>query len=535
MTDGDSSAKKLRVLFFAVLGVVVLFRLWFASSLPLSGDEAYHWEWSRHLAAGYYDHPPLTAFLIRFSTEVCRVSSELSVRLPAILLLAGVALLGRAHAVRIALRRGASPGPAGRAGFWAGMLLLIVPLFAGTGMYMSTDPPAVFFWMLSLYLLDRALVGGKWPDWILAGVAAGLAVQGKFLAVFFAPAAAVTLLLCPAVRRRLLTPRPYVAALAGLAVCVPCLYWNATHEWATFMFNFVYRHKEAALTLRHLPQSLGGQVAALSPGVWIIAVGSLGWGVREVWRRREAGMTLLVATALCPHAYFVYASLWRRVSIHWPMVGWVPALILVGVAWSETSSGAGPWRVAGRRLSIAVCLFITVGMHALVHMPPKLIRVVLAARDDISPTQAGWAYERFGWDEIGARVEAARNELLDQQGPGQEGVFILCNEYGLAADIGFYTPSQLQTHLWAPRRRHGQNYRFWDDYGAMAGQDAVFVTKHARSTERALPGLRMHFEAVAEPEEVAIRIAGEQVRSFFLVRCRRFDGVRPAFLDGPMR
>src|SRR5271165_4561992 len=35
-----------------------------AFSVPLTGDEAYYWEWSRHLALGYVDHPPGVAYTI---------------------------------------------------------------------------------------------------------------------------------------------------------------------------------------------------------------------------------------------------------------------------------------------------------------------------------------------------------------------------------------------------------------------------------------------------------------------------------------
>src|SRR5579871_5953924 len=38
--------------------------------LPLSADEAYHWLWSKHLAAGYFDHPPMIAWLIRAGTAL---------------------------------------------------------------------------------------------------------------------------------------------------------------------------------------------------------------------------------------------------------------------------------------------------------------------------------------------------------------------------------------------------------------------------------------------------------------------------------
>jgi hypothetical protein len=35
-----------------------------AAKVPLTGDEAYYWEWAKHLALGYADHPPMVAYLI---------------------------------------------------------------------------------------------------------------------------------------------------------------------------------------------------------------------------------------------------------------------------------------------------------------------------------------------------------------------------------------------------------------------------------------------------------------------------------------
>ncbi|HEX6966986.1 MAG TPA: hypothetical protein VF166_14435, partial [Gemmatimonadaceae bacterium] len=39
-------------------------RLVLAARIPLVPDETYYWEWSRHLAAGYFDHPPAIALFI---------------------------------------------------------------------------------------------------------------------------------------------------------------------------------------------------------------------------------------------------------------------------------------------------------------------------------------------------------------------------------------------------------------------------------------------------------------------------------------
>ena len=67
------------------VAVLLLLRLAMAALLPLSADEAYYWLWSRHLAAGYYDHPPAIAFVIRFGTWLLG-DTELGVRLGGVLL-----------------------------------------------------------------------------------------------------------------------------------------------------------------------------------------------------------------------------------------------------------------------------------------------------------------------------------------------------------------------------------------------------------------------------------------------------------------
>src|SRR5690242_6300149 len=64
---------------------LVLMRLVAAALTPLTFDEAYYWIWSKHLAGGYYDHPPMVAIVIRLGTMIAG-DSELGVRLVSILL-----------------------------------------------------------------------------------------------------------------------------------------------------------------------------------------------------------------------------------------------------------------------------------------------------------------------------------------------------------------------------------------------------------------------------------------------------------------
>src|SRR5260221_2570641 len=64
---------------------LVALRLGAAAWTPLTFDEAYYWMWSKHLAGGYYDHPPGVAAVIRLGTMIAG-DTELGVRLVSILL-----------------------------------------------------------------------------------------------------------------------------------------------------------------------------------------------------------------------------------------------------------------------------------------------------------------------------------------------------------------------------------------------------------------------------------------------------------------
>src|SRR5215475_14933760 len=81
MNTGDD--RLVRNTSVTVLALVVL-RLVAAAWTPLTFDEAYYWLWSKHLAGGYYDHPPMVALVIRLGTMIAG-DTEFGVRLVSIL------------------------------------------------------------------------------------------------------------------------------------------------------------------------------------------------------------------------------------------------------------------------------------------------------------------------------------------------------------------------------------------------------------------------------------------------------------------
>ena len=58
-------------LFLLAIGGLTVLRLAVAAAVPVSPDEAYYWIWSRALAPGFLDHPPMVALWVRIGTALC--------------------------------------------------------------------------------------------------------------------------------------------------------------------------------------------------------------------------------------------------------------------------------------------------------------------------------------------------------------------------------------------------------------------------------------------------------------------------------
>src|SRR6202011_1066677 len=57
-----------RALLVALVGYAFLLRVIFCAQIELLPEEAYYWNYSRHLDIGYLDHPPMVAWLIKVGT-----------------------------------------------------------------------------------------------------------------------------------------------------------------------------------------------------------------------------------------------------------------------------------------------------------------------------------------------------------------------------------------------------------------------------------------------------------------------------------
>src|SRR6516162_11425537 len=163
---GGTDARIVRNTALIIVALVVL-RLVAAAFTPITFDEAYYWVWSKHLAGGYYDHPPMVAFVIRAGTMIAG-DTEFGVRLVSILLALPMSYaIYRAAAILFDGVRVAATAA----------ILLNVTLMAAVGTLIVTpDSPLLVASSFLLLGLAKVLETGRGVWWLAVDVAVGAAL-----------------------------------------------------------------------------------------------------------------------------------------------------------------------------------------------------------------------------------------------------------------------------------------------------------------------------------------------------------------------
>lgn len=374
-----------------------------AAFLPLSADEAYYWLWSRHLAAGYYDHPPAIAFLIRIGTLLFG-DTEFGVRFSGILLSVATSWFVWQAGLSI-LRDGAKAALA--------VLLFNLTLMTGVEMLAVTpDTPSIAAAAAFLFCLAKLQETGEGRWWLWAGAAAGLGLLSKYSGLFAGAGAAVWLLASPRARSWLMTPWPWAGGVLALLIFLPNLLWQSQHQWMTFAFQFG-RVAGGHLTLRFLGEFIGAQLGMATPFILVLAVAGA-W----VARRRDDPRFLLVASILPALAYFLIHTLHDRVQGNWPAFLYPMLAILAADVFAP---GPG-WRGWCSRLAMPAAAAI-------------LLLAYLQAAIGLIPLKRDPMARLLG---VGMRETAEKaGDLMREK--GAHGV--LAGDYETTAWLRFYNPA----------------------------------------------------------------------------------------------
>ena len=396
-----------------ILALVAL-RLVAAAWTPLTFDEAYYWTWSKHLAFGYYDHPPMVALVIRAGTMIAG-DTEFGVRLVSILL---------ALPMSFAVYRSAAILFGGQRLAATSAILLNVTLMAAVGTLIVTpDSPSLVAASFVLLFLAKVLETGQGAWWLATGAAVGCALLSKYTALFFGPAILIWLLVAPKQRRWLASPWPYLGGMIAFLLFAPVIIWNAEHHWVSFLKQISGRIRVEDFRPAFLGELIPTQIAFATPLVFVLAA----MGLHALARRKTSGMearVLINAMFWTITGYFIWHSLHARVEADWFAPVYPPLAIAAAVAAHLVRWETRTQRLADfcRRwaLPVGVLMFAALIVQANTGL-------LSGYRRDATVRSVG-----VGWRELADGIEAVR------QSTGA--TCVLAPDYGTTSWLAFYLP-----------------------------------------------------------------------------------------------
>jgi len=189
-------------------------------------DELMTLDNARHLAWGYVEYPPLTAFIGRVELELFGTSLRgfrffAAVAQGLLLILTGLAareLGGRRRALLVAALAVSISGPA---------------LFNGS--FLSYETFDYLSWVAVAYFVIRLLKSDDPRWWVAIGAAIGVGMMTKYTMGFLVAGVVVGVVLTPA-RRYLKSPWLWGGAAVAVLVWLPNLTWQIQHHFVTLEF-----------------------------------------------------------------------------------------------------------------------------------------------------------------------------------------------------------------------------------------------------------------------------------------------------------
>lgn len=346
----------------------------------LAHDEAYYWVYSLKLDWGYFDHPPMTAWLIALTSWL---GGEIGVRL------AYVGLMQLSAWLLVS----SLPEPERRTG-WLGFH--VFPLLAFAGVFAIPDGPLVFFSSLWLWHLRRALADDTPANAVISGVLTALLLYSKYHGVLFLVA---TILALPRLLKR---PTFWISALVALVVFSPHVYWQWAHGFATFRYHFVDRPGVALGWRQPLEFVL---IQLFLPGLFLAP---LAWRHLLKTKASTEYLRVLKVITLFVVGFFFVSTFSKKLEANWTVAAGISLLVFLAETNFWAKHRAWVTRLGGASLVLVM-----------------LARLVLVAPADWYGLRR--LNELHGWEAWAKRVEAQATDCR-----------LAANTYQIAAKLSFY-------------------------------------------------------------------------------------------------
>jgi dolichol-phosphate mannosyltransferase len=448
------------VTILVLLALALALRIAAMAGMTLLPEEAYYWMYSQHPSLSYFDHPPMVAWLIWFGTQLFG-NTEFGVR-------AGIALLMLASSGLIYIFSRMWFGR--ESALVSALLLVILPMYFGTGLMATMDSALVFFWLVCLLGTSVALLQNKSWGWYLAGFGLGGAILSKYTGIFLGLGALLAVIGHQPWRKHLRSVHPYAATLLAFAMFSPVLIWNSQHDWASFRFQFMNRFSDRSANVTTVGWFALWQLVVLTP---LLLPGVLWLYARALLNRRRLftpRLWMALSFSLPLLMVMAYKSLKDDIHANWTLPAFLsvfPAVAQLSLALWRSRRNRQGW-FSWQRITLAtaaVCLSLNV--LALIYA------LVVRPRNSLIPALRPWS-------ELSAAVEKVEDKLKVET--GRQPLVVCMDKYRLASVLAFYrTPHQGEmrasdstTSQWI-LLGEGLGFPYWTTKGQWLGRDCIVV------------------------------------------------------------
>ena len=505
-----------RLWFWIVNAGTALLRLLFIGKVGLTVDEAHYWVYTKFLGFSYFDHPPLIAYIIKFSTLIFG-NTEFAVRFPAVLIFFTASWVFFICAKKLYNERTAFSGV---------LLLNVLPVFSFLGSVVSIpDSPLALFWILSLLVFLLIIETNNKKYWYLLGAIAGFAMLAKYNAVMIPVAVVLFLILSPKHRFWFKEKEPYLAFFIMAAIFTPVILWNIENNWASFGFQMSHGFGSAMpkFSLLLFGRSIAAQAGYLSPPIFLIFAAAAYMCVKEAYQKKDRTALIIACFSLPTLILFNAVATFNEILPHWPAMGY---LVLAIYAAHITLKY---WEIKWFRIYTVIAWGFTIAVLLLapLHLMYKIIPVEkFIPAEQAQKIKHGIAESEridisndvFGWKEVGNEIR----RILDSYPPKNK-PFIFTHKGYLASQIAFAVP-EIRVFCLSDRI---DAYDLWQrDLKPLSNKNAIFICNDYFYHDPRKYGET--FTSYSEPEEFSVYRNGKKVKNFFFTKCEKF---KPAKLE----
>lgn len=477
-----------------------------ATPLPLAPDEAYYWEWSRHLDTAYFDKGPVVPLIIWAGGRLFG-PGEFGVRIGSLVCQTLFTII-----LYLFVRRTYAAG----LGLLCAVFVWSTLLFASQGLFMTNDPPLSVLYLLALCGAAEAVRLRRPILWLPTLAVLGLAAASKYTAMALYPSFVLFLALTPRERHHLKHPAFWVGSLGILVVLSPLVVWNSRHGWTHLGYNAGHLIGSRELRFRpgHIAELVLGQWGLLGVLTFPLVCAALFACFRR-WRLGDSVAGLYLFSSLPLGAVCLLVSAHRSCYANWPMPVYIGGVLAVAHL-TPVGHWRGHW--IRRRLGLALglnCALLVAAHLLLAGFTFGLPRVIL-------PTT-----RLAGWREAAGQVGAALSELRACRRAAPDGrcdqLPVIAGNYKIGSEFAFYLRGRPRVFVVRSESEPRNQYDLWDGMNQIKGEDVLLVL----DTLEPLEQLRTQFERVDSLPGlpwVNLVYNGVVIRPLFLFLGRNFSG-----------